>query len=98
LARQQITELQAVAQTKIWTFEAARQQWSATYSEFREAWGPHFLVSDEREAVFDFGLAAIALDMQALLNLFPREQAERITKWIFATSSSQERGAYVKSE
>lgn len=60
-----------------------KDAWPAIYKELKGAFEEKFVIEDERMAPFDLALAAIALNLQAPKNLFPKDQAERIEKWVF---------------
>lgn len=57
-----------------------------------------FVVENENKAVFDLVLAAIAQDLQSVKNLFPKDQADRIEKWIFKCIDTEEYGEYAVNE
>src|SRR3989338_3586454 len=49
-------------------------------------------------AAFDLALAAIAQDLQAVKNLFPKDQAERIEKWVLKCINTEDWGEYAVDE
>ena len=49
-------------------------------------------------APFDLTLASIAENLQAVRNVFPKEQAERIEKWILKCVDTEDFGKYALSE
>lgn len=85
LGRQKITESQAVGQVRSSVSNAVQQKWQAIYSDLRGMFGAQFVIPNESLAKYDLSLAATALDMQALPNLFSAEQARRIEKWIYVS-------------
>lgn len=93
-----ITELKAAAQSQERIIRMSLAEWQAIYERFRGALGNRFQVEDERMASFDLALAATALDLQAVKNLFPPEQAGRIQHWVENLVNSKEWGEYAVSE
>lgn len=68
------------------------------YKRFHDAVGDKFLVENERIAAFDLALAATALNLQAVRNLFSAEQASRIEGWVEKLIDSKEWGEYAIGE
>jgi hypothetical protein len=81
LAKNQITELLAVRQRFQETAEQAQRAWPMIYKHLQNVSEGEFHVTDEERAIFDLVLAATAFDLQAVKNLFPAVQAERIETW-----------------
>ncbi len=63
--------------------EKAQPAWPGIYRTFKDTFGVKFVVADETMAAFDLFLATIALDLQAVKNLFQAEQANRLERWVF---------------
>lgn len=85
-SRKTLTELEAASCFVRFILEASGRAWPNTYetlSRWQAAIGRKFVVQDERMASLDFSLAAIALNLQAVRNLFPPEQAKRIEERVF---------------
>lgn len=83
LSKEQLTEETAAAHFVIKMIEEAQQSWTTIQQKLKDAFEEKFVVEDERMAPFDLAFAAIALNLQAPKNLFPKNQAERIEKWVF---------------
>ena len=93
LFRQKLTEPEAAAHFTRHMMETAQAIWpkvKTTIQQFDD--GISF--EEERFATFDLALAAIAVHLQALHNLFPRTQAERTHQWVLKTLDSPEYGEY----
>jgi hypothetical protein len=85
---------QEVAQAFVHHLAAEAQRvWPRTYADLREI-EPNLQVSREDVAAFELALAAIALGLQAVKNLFPAEQAERIRQRIFEAVDIDDWAAY----
>ena len=93
-----ITELKAAAQSNEQVLRRAQAEWPAIYQRFRVTLGDRFRVGNEQMAPFDLALAAIALDLQAIKNLFPADQAKRIEGWVEKLLDTREWGEYAISE
>lgn len=76
------TEQEAAALFVVSILRETQHAWPTVYSNLKESREEKFVLEDESMAVFDLGLAAIAQDLQAVKNLFPSEQADRIEKWV----------------
>ncbi len=98
LFKEKTTEQLASAHVVTAVMETVQNLWPRLYSELRDNCGHEFEVDDEMMARFDLALAAIALDAQALKNLFPKEQAARLFRWLLRAVDSPEYGAYAKQE
>lgn len=77
-----VTEQEAAALFVISMLRAAQRAWPTVYGMLKGPTEGKFVVADESMAAFDLGLAAVAQDLQAVKNLFPAEQADRIEKWV----------------
>lgn len=93
-----ISEMTAAALSNETILKRAVEEWPSIYRTFRETFGDKFQVEDERMAMFDLGLAATALDMRAVWNLFPNDQAKRIATWVEKLLDSKEWGEYALEE
>jgi len=93
-----LTERQATMEFCAQSLRTAKTAWPDTYKTFRDTVGRGFIVEDEPTATFDFALAGIALDSQAVWKLFPKEQADRIERLIFKCFESTEWEAYAIHE
>ena len=63
--------------------EGLRSQWPQTQTIFRNTFGADkFVLVDERLALYDLDLVAIALEIQVVRNVFKPDQANRLTDLI----------------
>ena len=97
-AKPVISEMKAAAQFNEHMFRKAQAEWPAIYQTFRQVLGDKFHVLDESMAVFDLALAAIALDLQAVRNLFSPDQANRIEGWVEKLIDLESSGEYAVGE
>jgi hypothetical protein len=58
----------------------------------------HLKVADEEQAVFDLMLASSALDLQAVGNLLPKDQALRIEDFVLTLGNSSRYSDYARRE
>ena len=98
LFKKKITEKQASASFVLSMVEKTRDAWPTVYENLSDSYGDKFIIEDQRMATFDLALAALAQEIQAFKNLFPKEQSERLRKWVLACIDSPEYGEYAKSE
>ncbi len=98
LFKKKLTEQEAAAFVITGILKNAQSSWPALHKSFKDFFQDKFKILDENMASFDLSLAAIAQEMQALKNIFPKEQAERIEKWIFKCMESDEWGVYAIEE
>jgi hypothetical protein len=76
------TEREVSGEFVMGMLQSAQAVWPDVYAAFREVHGERFIVENHVMASFDMGLAAIAMQQQAVPNLFQAEQAKRILRWI----------------
>jgi len=96
--KEQITEEQAAAQFVLSLMHETKNAWPNVYKSLRDTYKDKFAVENETMAIFDLSLAVLAQEVQALGNLFSREQAERIYKWVLRCIDSPEYGEYARRE
>jgi hypothetical protein len=96
--KSRITELRAAALWHERILRRAQAEWPEVYQRFRMVLGDGFRVQDEQMAQFDLALAALALDLQAVKNLFPADQANRIESWVEKLLDTPDWGEYALSE
>lgn len=85
---------QEVAQAFVHHFVTEAQRvWPTMYADLRGI-APKLEVSREDVAAFDLALAEIALGLQGVKNLFPKEQAARIHQWVFKAVDVEDWGTY----
>ena len=98
LFKKKLPEHDAAGAFVLSVLKAARDGWPAAYETFREVGGNQFVVQNKQMAPFDLALVAIAMDLQAVNNLFPKDQSERIEKWVFKYLSGGDSGEYAVNE
>jgi hypothetical protein len=97
-AKPVISEMRVAAQFCEHILRKAQTDWPTIYQTFRQTLGEKFRVEDESMAVFDLALAATALDMQAVKNLFSADQAKRIERWVERLKNTEDWGDYAIAE
>lgn len=90
--------MEAASRVVTHTLKDIEAAWPEIHRTLREEYGPDFRVRDDRLSGFDLALAVIALDSQAIGNLFPPELAERLTAWTRHLLNSPEWGEYTLRE
>jgi hypothetical protein len=78
--------------------ESVAADWPGIYMKLKASAGERFHVEDEATACVDLILAVIAVDMQALPNLFPGEQAQRLHSWVLSAINTPDYSEYRTSE
>jgi hypothetical protein len=78
------------------TIQESGLAWPNNYKVLREALGKNFVVDDETMACLNCTLAAIALGLQAVKNIFPSVQASRIKTFVFLEINDQQAVEEVK--
>ena len=78
-----ITEEEAALHFVRAQIEQAKETWPIIYQNIKNHHGKNFKIEDEDSALLDLALAAIALDLQAIKNIFQEEQASRIKTWVY---------------
>lgn len=96
--KKKLTEQDVATYFIVNTIKEARDAWPFVYKELNDRFDQKFIIEDEKQAAFDLTLASIAWDMQSLKNLFPRDRAERIEKWVFELLYSEDLGEYAAQE
>ena len=94
----QMTEREAVIRVNQHMINSAIQVWPGLCKNIEAIAGFPLHVADEEQVVFDLSLAAIALDLQAVRNLYPKTQAERIDAWAYKLAYSARFGDYAFKE
>jgi len=98
LFKKKLTEQEAASHFVLYITKEAQGAWPAIYKSLQDSFKDKFVVEDEIMAAFDLALAAIAQDLQAVKNLFPKDQAERIEKWVLKCIDTEDWGEYAVSE
>ena len=98
LVKKKLTEQEAASQFVLYIMKEAQNVWPTIYKNLKDSFKEKFVVEDEKMAAFDLALAAIAQDLQAVKNLFPKDQAERIGKWVLKYIDTEDWGEYAVDE
>ncbi len=98
LFKKKITEQEAAAHFVLSVMERTRDMWPNIYDDLRNSYGDRVTIGDQTMAAFDLALAVLSQEIQALRNLFPKDQSERLRKWVLACIDSTEYGEYAKNE
>lgn len=93
-----LTEQEAALQFIGYIMNEASTAWPTIYEELKDTFQDQFVLEQEKMANLDLSLAAIALDLQAIKNLFPNIQAERIEKWVYECLNTGDWGEYAVEE
>lgn len=98
LFKKKITEQEAVSHFIRSIMNEASSAWPTICEELKDTFQEQFVLKDEKMANLDLSLAAISLDLQAIKNIFPNMQAERIEKWVCEYFKSGDWGEYAVDE
>ena len=91
ILKKKITEEEAISVFIKLVGKNVQQFWDAICTDLKEIYENKFIIENEQIAILDFFWAKVALENQALKNLFPIEQAERIHKsLLYYISDEQE--------
>ena len=92
--KSKITEIEAAGQFVITITKGAQESWPSIAQELNTLMQNDKARSKDQYATFEFILAVIASQIQALPNLLNEEQAYRIREYILQCISSPELGSY----
>jgi hypothetical protein len=98
LFNKKLTEQEAASQFVLYIMKEAQDAWPTIHKSLKDSFKEKFVVEDEKMATFDLALAAISQDLQAVKNLFPKDQAERIEKWVLKCIDTEDFGEYAVDE
>lgn len=98
LFKKKLTEQEAASHFVLYIIKEAQNAWPTIHKNLTDSFKEKFVVEDEKMAAFDLALAAIAQDLQAVKNLFPKDQAERIEKWVLKCIDTEDYGEYAIEE
>ena len=96
--KKNLTEQEAACYCVAYIIKEVQNAWPTIREDLKDYLGQKFVVQDEEKAAFDLALAAIALDLQAVGNLFPKDRAERIEKWVLKCIDTEDWGEYAVDE
>jgi len=94
LFKRKLTEQEAASYFVLYIIKEALDAWPTIHKNLKDFFKEKFVVEDEKMAAFDLALASIAQDLQAVKNLFPKDQAERIEKWVLKCIDTEDWGEY----
>lgn len=98
LFKKKLTEQEAALHFVGYIMNEASSVWPTILEDLKNSFEGQFVLEREKMANFDLVLAAIALDLQAIKNLFPNNQAERIEKWVYEFFNPLYWGEYAVEE
>ncbi|MDO8570568.1 MAG: hypothetical protein Q7R97_03205 [Candidatus Daviesbacteria bacterium] len=98
--KKQITEQEVATLFILYLTKEAQDIWPSIKKSLEDTFKERFIVTEEdMVASYDLALAAIAQDLQALKNLFPKDQAKRIEKWVLKSlADTEDWGKYAVHE
>ncbi|OHA35350.1 MAG: hypothetical protein A3H73_03420 [Candidatus Taylorbacteria bacterium RIFCSPLOWO2_02_FULL_50_120] len=97
-SKEKVTEEEAASHFVLYIIKEAQDAWPTIHKNLKDCFKDEFVVEDEKMAAFDLALAATAQDLQAVKNLFPKDQAERIEKWVLKCIDTKDWGEYAVDE
>lgn len=92
--KKKLTEVEAAGQFVLMVTKGVQEQWPQMVKELREIFQTEDAISNDQYASFEFVLAVIACQIQALPNLFSTDQASRIREYVMQCIASPELGDY----
>ncbi|HPP65024.1 MAG: hypothetical protein PHO28_02430 [Candidatus Pacebacteria bacterium] len=98
LFKKQLTEQEAAGHFILYIIREMQDAWPTIQKNLKDSFKEKFVIEDEKMAAFDLALAAIAQDLQALKNLFQKDQAERIEKLVLKCIDAEDWGEYAVNE
>ncbi len=93
-SKEKLSEVEAAGQFVISMVKPIQQEWSGVAAELTQMLQLKQPISTDRYAAFEFALAVIALEIQALPNLLSAAQADRIREHVLGCISSPDLGSY----
>lgn len=94
--KKKLSEIEAAGQFVIMITKDVQQHWPEIARELKGILQAEDSISDDQYAGFEYVLAVIAVQIQALPNLLPADQASRIREYIMQCISSPELEAYLR--
>lgn len=92
--KKKLSEVEAAGQFVLMVTKGVQQHWPEIASELNGELKAEDSISDDQYAGFEFVLAVIATQIQALPNLLSADQAGRVREYVMQCISSAELGAY----
>ncbi len=90
--KKQLSEVEAAGQFVLTICRDVQQQWPQIVEDLK--WVSVHALPKDQFAAYEFTLAVIAVQIQALPNLFPIQQATRLREYILRCISLSELGSY----
>lgn len=94
MGKKKISETEAAGIFVASMGKGVQEAWPSIVSELAPLLGNDVQQMDTEQGMFDFVLAVIAAQMQALANLLPADQVPRVREYILKCISSPELGTY----
>jgi len=92
--KKKLTEIEAAACFVLMVTKGVQQQWPQIVKELKGIIQAEDAISNDQYASFEFVLAVIAFQIQALPNLLSADQASRIREYVMQCISAPELGDY----
>jgi hypothetical protein len=94
LGKKKIKEIEAAGQFVMAIMRGVQEYWPSVAQELNQLFQSDEAISEDQHAGFEFSLAVISSQIQALPNLLNKQQADRIREYILQCISSPELGSY----
>ena len=92
--KKKLSEIESAGQFVLMVTRNSQQYWPTFAKDLNSISQAENPIPDNQQAAFEFVLAVIAIQIQALPNLFPSDQASRIRECVMRCISSPELGVY----
>ena len=92
--KKKLSEMEAAGQFVLMVIKGVQQHWREIANELKGMFQAEDSISDGQYSGFEFALAVVATQIQALPNLLPSDQASRIREYVIQCISSPEMGQY----
>jgi hypothetical protein len=92
--KKKLSEMEAACQFVLMVMKGVQHHWPEIANELKGMFQAEPSILDDRYAIFEFSLAVVATQIQALPNLLPLDQANRIREYVLKCISSPELGEY----
>lgn len=92
--KKKLSEIEVAGQFVLMVFKGVQQQWPKIANDLKSMFQEENSLTDNQYDSYEFALAVIATQIQALSNLLPSEQANRIREYIMQGISAPDLGEY----
>jgi hypothetical protein len=92
--KKKLSEIQSAGQFVLMVTKGVQHNWPEIAKELNILLEAEDTISDDKFAGFEFTLAVIAIQLQALPNLLPSDQANRIREYVIQCISSPDLKSY----